>query len=394
MRRVLKTLRPALLIVLETEIWPNLYFETKRTGARVAIVNGRISDRAWPRYRTWKRLFAPVLELADLCFVQSTKDYERYSELGLSTSKLHIEANLKYDACVTRPPLPIDTFGAAQVWIAASTVGPNERGSLTPHNVDEDDLVLHAFQALAAEFPGLLLILAPRQPARFAAVAQKLERSGVRFLRRSARTSNEEMTLPGVLLLDTIGELSRLYSLANVVFVGGSLAPRGGHNILEPAAAGVSIIVGPHMQNFEAILSDFFEAKAITQIQREEELALVVSNALRDSETARELGNRARDLVTRQQGVSKRLANSLYPLYASATLSRPHNLAARLFLGALALAWQKGGDLKRRRAERYANAQAPLEVPVISIGGVTIGGSGKTPFTTYLATRLRQRGLE
>lgn len=394
-RRVLRTLRPALLIVVETEIWPNLYIEAKRTGAALAIVNGRLSDRTWPHYRRWKRFFASVLCLPDVVSVQSAADYERYTQLGVPASNLHVEANLKYDTPIARAPMNIETYGAEQIWIAASTVGPNEPGSLMRHAIDEDDIVIRSFQTLAPEFPRLLLILAPRQPTRFNPAARKLIDSGVRFLRRTALKPNRphKLALPGVLLLDTIGELSRIYSLADAVFVGGSIAPRGGHNIIEPASAGAPVIVGPHMQNFDAITRDFLEADAIIQIQREEELTGAVRELLLNRERAKQLALRARHLVERQRGVSERLAQNLWPAYYAANLKPPRGPLTRAVLRIAAFAWQQAGALKRHRSQRYARSQAPLSLPVISIGGITLGGAGKTPFTIYLASRLKERGF-
>ncbi len=394
-RRVLKVIRPALLVVLETEIWPNLYAETKRTGAALAVVNGRISDRAWPRYARWKRFFAPLLQLPDLVFAQSETDFSRYGQLGVPGSHLHLEANLKYDAATPRSSDGIETFGAGQIWIAASTAGPNERGSLKRHSIDEDDIVIETFQALASEFPRLLLILAPRQPARFSAVARKLEAAGVRFLQRSRKTSARSLSLqlPGVLLLDTIGELSGTYPHADVVFVGGSLAPRGGHNIVEPAAAAAALIVGPHMHNFDAIMSDFRSAGAILQIERASSLLPTVRDLLTDPARARNLGARAHQLVEQKRGVSARLAENLLPLYQSADLLPPRNLVARYLLRALAFLWREGGAIKRVRQEREASSLSPLGAPVVSIGAITVGGAGKTPFTVYLAGRLRERGF-
>ena len=396
-RRTLRTIRPALLIVMETEIWPNLYAETKRAGAAVAIVNGRISNRTWPRYRAWKRFVSPVLGFADVIFVQSSTDYERYSELGASISKLRLEANLKYDARIAaRDPSRVGTFGAEQIWIAASTVGPNERGSLSRHAVDEDDIVIETFQQLAREFPRLLLILAPRQPARFDVAVGKLERAGVPFLRWTSTQVNRfsKLELPGVLLLDTIGELSRTYSQADVVFVGGSLAPRGGHNIVEPAAAGVPIVIGPHMQNFEAIARDFLEARAVVQIEEPKALLPAIRNLLPDRNASQELGERARGVVETRQGVSERLAKELVPLSQRAYIRPPRGVLTRGLLKMLALLWCNGGVLRRRRYKREADSQAPLPVPVVSIGGITVGGSGKTPFTVYLAEQLRARGYQ
>ena len=393
-RRVLRALRPALVIILETEIWPNLYAEVKRAGASLAIVNGRISDRAWPRYQAWKRLFAPILQLPKLVLAQSATDYARYLELGVPAHRLKTEANLKYDAAIARGATDLPTFGANHVWIAASTVGPNERGSIARHAMDEDEVVLAAFQSLAKNFQRLLLILAPRQRARFGPVAQKLERAAIPFVRRTEinRNSSMGLELPGVLLLDTIGDLARAYTLADVVFVGGSIAPRGGHNIMEPAAAAVPIVIGPHMHNFETITRDFLAADAVIQIQQVKELAPAVRELLLDRGRAITVGQNARALVERHQGVANRIGRQLCPLYHRGNPTAPHNLVSRAVLGGLAWLWCKGGVVKRRRSEEQTASASPLPVPVISIGGITIGGSGKTPFTAYLARQLREHG--
>ena len=391
-RRTVRTLCPALVIVLETEIWPHLYAEVKRAGAALAVVNARISDRTWPRYRRLKFLFCPVLQLADIIYVQSKVDYQRYRELGVPDAKLHVEANLKYDAASSGRAAEIPTFGAEKVWIAASTVGPNERGSLEKHAIDEDDVVIRAFQSLAVDFPKLLLILAPRQPARFSVVAQKLERASVTFIRRSTKTQQTpDLQLPGVLLLDTLGELSSAYSPADAVFVGGSIAPRGGHNIIEPATAGAAVVVGPHMQNFASIAQDFLQADAIVQIGSESELAPAIRSLLLDTERSRDLGQRARQVVDKRRGASQRLAPVLLDLYFQSQYKSPHHGLALAWFRLLASVWRKGGDRKRRNGERYASSVPPLPVPVISVGGITVGGSGKTPFTTYLGSELRTR---
>ena len=393
-RRVLRTLRPALVIVLETEIWPNLYAETLRSGARLAIVNGRISNRTWPQYQSWRWFFCFILQIPDLVLVQTATDFERYSLLSVPANRLSIAGNLKYDVAVSQTQPHLSTFGADKVWIAASTVGPNERGSISRHFVDEDDIVLRAFRQLIEEFPRMLLILAPRQPDRFPEVAHKLEVSGLSWVRRTEMgpDANPSLKLPAVLLLDSIGELASLYSLADVVFVGGSIAPRGGHNIIEPAAAGVPVIVGPHMQNFEAVARDFLEQQAIIQIQREQDLLPAVRGLLVNARRAGDLGKRAQQLVRARQGVSHTVAERLWPLYHSACLKTPRGLFLRSFLAPLALLWEIGGAAKRSTSERRAASLVPLPVPVVSIGGITIGGSGKTPFTNYLASRLRARG--
>lgn len=391
-RRTLRIIRPALVIVLETEIWPNLYAEINRCGARLAIVNGRISDRTWPQYHSFRWFFAPILKLPDCVIVQSPVDCDRYSQLDVPAQRLSILGNLKYEALASPTPSLLPTFGAEHVWIAASTVGPNERGSITRHHVDEDKIVIDTFKKLAPEFPKLLLILAPRQPARFPEVARKLAASGVPFLRRTELTEASALALPGILLLDSIGELAGLYSLADVVFVGGSLAPRGGHNIIEPGAAGVPVIIGPHMHNFEVITRDFLEHQAVVQIQREQDLLGAVRDLLTNPRRAADLGKRAQHFVRSQQDVSEAISERLWPLYHTSCWRRPRNFLARALLTPLALLWKWGGNFKRSGSERRAAGLLPLPAPVVSVGGITVGGSGKTPFTNYMAAVLKAHG--
>ena len=391
-RRTLRTLRPALVIVLETEIWPNLYSEVHRSGARLAIVNGRISNRTWPQYHAWRWFFSPILKQPDCVIVQSTTDFDRYCQLDVPAQRLSILGNLKYEAVAQQAQASFETFGAETVWIAASTVGPNERGSLTRHAIDEDAIVIDTFKQLSREFPKLLLIIAPRQPARFAEVANKLKVSGIPFLRRTALRDDSTLKLPGIILLDSIGELAGLYSLADVVFVGGSIAPRGGHNIIEPAAAGVPVVVGPHMFNFEVIARDFLEHQAIVQIQRAEDLLPAIRDLLLNPRRASDMGKRAQQFVRSQQGVSEAIADRLWPLFHSSSWRKPRSFLARLILSPLALLWKWGGKLKRSGSERRAAGLMPLPVPVVSVGGITIGGSGKTPFTNYLAASLKAHG--
>ncbi len=393
-RRTLRAIRPALLIVLETEIWPHLYVEISRSGCRVAIVNGRISSRSWPRYKRLSRLFAPILQVPDVVYAQSEIDSARYAQLGVQADRLHIERNLKYDSPISSRPSEVPVFGAERIWIAASTAGPNEQGSVARHSIDEDDIVLRAFRSLAREFPGLLLILAPRQPRRFEAVASKLEENGIPFVRRTATKSKSAVALelPGVLLLDTIGELAGTFALADVVFVGGSIAPRGGHNILEPAAAGAPVVFGPHMENFEGIAQDFIDASAIVQIETEDELLSTIQSLLTDRARAEDLGRRARQVTERNAGASHRLAGHLSLLYNTAFLRPRRSLLISSILRPLAFLWRSAGLLRSRRFEEQAATLPHLPVPVVSIGGINVGGSGKTPFTNHVASRLSARG--
>src|SRR5206468_11775410 len=180
----------------------------------------------------------------------------------------------------------------------------------------------------------------------------------------------------GVLLLDTMGELARIYSLAGTVFVGGSIAPRGGHNIIEPAAAGAAVIVGPHMQNFASITNDFLEESAVIQIQSEADLVPTVRSLLLDRDLARTIGKRAQHLVRSKAGVSARIVDQWLPPHLLAQFRKPRTVVLRLILSSLAWLWARGGTLKRIRSERFASAAPALDLPVISVGGITVGGSG------------------
>ena len=253
--------------------------------------------------------------------------------------------------------------------------------------------------SLAKRYPKLLMILAPRQQERFDLVADEAQERGCavspphrsRPKRPSRRFHCRAWYCRACCLLDSIGDLAGLYHLADVAFVGGSIAPRGGHNILEPAAAAVPVVVGQHMQNFETIANDFLAADALVQIRRPSELETSVDELLHNPELAQTIGRRGRAIVEQQQGVSHHIVARLMPLYNTATPVLPKSFLTRLLLTPLAVLWEAGGYIKRHRALRHLRR---LPIPVISVGGITVGGSGKTPFVNYLAALLRKRGLQ
>ena len=386
-RRVLRCLRPSLVVVLETEIWPNLYRESKRAGASLVIVNGRISDRALPRYRRWNWFFRHVLCWPDTILAQTEEDARRYVIAGAPGSRVRVGGNMKYDftppegGIVAEIAAFLDGLRPAKVWIAASTTAP-----VALRDVDEDDAVIAAFGELAASEKGLLLIIAPRKPERFEVVAEKLERDGVRYTRRSALG---ELELPGVLLLDSIGELAALFARADAVFMGGTLTARGGHNILEPAYFGKAVVVGPHMENFAAIAEEFHGARALKQIDEAGALTDAIAELLRDPARAAVLGRRAQELAESQRGVTGRIAEIILYAYAEGVPNPPHPLAARVLLTPLTWLWRLGHRVNMWRSMR---ARRTLQTPVISIGSLTMGGAGKSPMAAHLAMRLREAG--
>jgi 3-deoxy-D-manno-octulosonic-acid transferase len=381
-RRVLRRLRPAAVVVLETEIWPHLYRESKRAGASVILVNGRISDRALKRYRRWRWFFRYVLGCVDMIFAQSAEDEHRFVAAGARLDRVQVAGNLKYDftppAAGIAPSIVqfLAITKPEKIWIAASTMPPNDSG-----DVDEDDIVIRAFQEVAR--PGLLLILAPRRPPRFDIVAEKLERAGVSFVRR---TNPEKLDLPGVLLVDSIGDLAALFERADVVFMGGTLARRGGHNILEPAYFAKPIVVGPHMENFAAIAREFHAAGAVEAIESGDALSGAVARLLDDP---RMLGSRARELAMSRRGVVDRTAKEVWEASQNGVPDPPRTLLARAALTPLSWCWAAG---HRANMARQIATRRTLSTPVISIGGLTMGGSGKSPMVAHLAQRLQESG--
>ncbi|HET9471195.1 MAG TPA: glycosyltransferase N-terminal domain-containing protein, partial [Usitatibacter sp.] len=324
-RRVLRALRPSLVIVMETEIWPNLYREAKRAGAGLLLINGRISDRALPRYQSLRWFFGPVLSHPDLILAQSEEMRRRLLSAGAPPDRVVVGGNLKYDAePVAAPPDSpvrgfIERLDPGAVWIAASTMPP-----ALASDPDEDDEVIAAFQRLAGSHPRLLMVLAPRRPERFDTAAQALSRAAIPFVRRSALAPSSTLPLPGVLLLDSIGELSGLFPLADVVFMGGTLPTRGGHNILEPALFARPIVIGPHMENFPEIAADFRAAGALVDVCHSIALADAVGGLLDDPAGAAALGSKAESRARARQGATALAVRHAREIFAGrAPLYRP-----------------------------------------------------------------------
>jgi 3-deoxy-D-manno-octulosonic-acid transferase len=390
-RRVLGRIRPALLVILETEIWPVLYRETKRAGCSLLVVNGRISDRAFPSYRRWRFFFEDTLRFPDVILAQSGRDTERYLKLGAPPHAVQSIGNLKYDAepSLAGPPRVITELIAQlnplAIWIGASTMPGADRD-----DVDEDDAVLSAFQELAQTHPGLLLILVPRKPERFDEAEQKLRAAGLPFVRRSQESIPVDLKLPTVVLLDSIGELASLFPIADVVFMGGTLARRGGHNVLEPAACRKAIVTGPHLENFAGVAAEFREQRAFLEIRGAGELAGAVAKLLDDRELRQDLGARAAALAAGKRGATRKAVSEILRWQDLAVPHWNQLSPARFLLWPLSQIWAAvSSRLQRRKIARSRR----LATPVVSIGGISMGGAGKTPMVDHLAERLRETGL-
>jgi len=296
----LNALRPAMLVLAETEFWPNLLNGCFRRGVPVAVVNARISDRSWPRYQMLRRLWRPILGRLSRALAQSELDAERLRMLGCRADRVTVSGNLKFDVRVPKE---------AEAAKLLSSLGSGLRFVVAGSTLEgEEEALLEAWPKLLEANEKLVMVLAPRHPERFDVVAGMLARSGVGWGRRSEGIG--PLKAGQVVLLDTIGELASVYSLAAVAFVGGSIAEAGGHNPLEPAQFGVPIVMGPHYANFRAITEDLLAHDAV-RIARRDELAGVLAELMRDEDKARTVGERARKVFEEQAGATGRSVKAL-----------------------------------------------------------------------------------
>lgn len=309
-RRYLRKIRPAAVLLAETEIWPGFITAASSLDIPVVLVNGRISDRSFRRYRRITFFLPKLLAHVDCLCMQSRQDKDRILRLGASAGGVRVVGNLKYDYRLMRDPEKIRLVAALSkllkpnpgdlLWLCGST------------REGEEELVLDAFAVLRTDFPDLRLLLAPRHPHRSDLVVQQIQNRRFICMRRSqlngqvSPSVQQNGRIPDVLLLDTLGELSYLYELADVVFMGGSLVGWGGHNIIEAAYFGKPILFGPHMQNFREISSAFLESYAALQVQSGGELVTKVRELLKDPTARNWLGRNARKVVRANQGAVQR----------------------------------------------------------------------------------------
>ena len=319
-RKVMDAMKPAVVAVLETEIWPNFLHEAGRRKVPVIFTSGRISDRSFARFQRWfgilgfylRPLLASALSNAAMFLMQTETDAERLRALGAPAERVKISGNLKYDQ-----ELPAAT--PLSTWLEAECKEQGRWPVIVAGSVvaNEEPLALIAFGVVQGDYPKALLVLAPRKPERFAAAAEFIEEAHHTFVRRSelavagpvAPSSSNGKSLTAnttVLLLDSIGELASLYRLADGVFVGGSLVPSGGHNILEPAAFGKVPVFGPSMENFAAIASRFVEAGAAIQVTSPEDAGVEWIHLLKNPEKMQKMGKTARQLVETSRGALER----------------------------------------------------------------------------------------
>jgi len=415
-RACLNALRPSLLVLAETEFWPNLLSGCFRRSIPVAVINARVSDRSWPRYRRLRWLWRPFLSRLSLVLAQSEADAERLKTIGCLPERVSTAGNLKFDVQATHEADATRVLKALKFGNRLVVAGSTLEG--------EEAALLAVWPLLLAADPRLVLVLAPRHPERFAAVAGILEASGLPWKKRTnwreQPAGSIKLLQPGqVVLLDTIGELASVYSIASAAFVGGSLIPAGGHNPLEPAQFGVPILMGPHYANFRAITDDLLGNGAI-RITEPDDLAGALIELLQHRLPAAEMGARAKQVFLQQSGATARCVQALQhllpPLPIQPRVPQPKPIEPAVSTRAIAphppcppenppfsprkllLPLVPAYTLALRARERRLGSKAApfqhLRFPVVSIGNLSTGGAGKTPLTIALADALARCGLQ
>lgn len=308
-RRVLLSLKPNALLIMETELWPNLLQQCHQRSIPVALINGRLSPKSFGRYRRIRPFMRRVLKNIQIAIMQSDQDAARIRDLGMPVDRIVVGGNLKFDSSATTESDAVvaqairERFslnGNSRLIVAASTHWP------------EENIVIEAFKRTRKLDDGsrVRLLIAPRHPARFEEVAVSIAASGLQYARRSAQQTEADRDCD-VVLLDSLGELRAALALADIAFIGGSISSHGGHNMLEPAAQGVCVITGPHTQNFAAITKALLAEGALVQLpevaraEASARLTAVFDELLRDEFRRKQIGERALTVCQRNRGATE-----------------------------------------------------------------------------------------
>jgi len=336
-RRTLDLVRPKLFIMMETEIWPNLLRECRARGIKTAVVNGRLSARSFPRYRMIRPMMRRVLDHIDRFLVQSEESARRFIDLGADPARVVVTGSLKFDSLEVSSPAqagaPAARFVRGGVEARARDRVlryfrvPASRPVIVAGSTmkGEEVAMLRAFRRVRSTAPTTLLVLAPRNPERFAEAEQLARQEGWKVSKRSDLAIDAEPRVD-VVVLDTIGELATIYQIATVVFVGGSLAATGGHNVLEPAVFGKPIVFGPHMENFLEIAEAFISNGAGVQLAGEDELEEAFLSLMSDPVRRARLGAAARALVEANRGANEKSVAVLAQLLPQEPRAYPANV--------------------------------------------------------------------
>jgi len=307
-KRVLAFVRPEAIILVETELWPNFIRAAKRSNIPVLLVNGRISDRSFPRYLKIGQIAEAILDSVTVFCMQSAKDGRRIKRLGAPPGRILVTGNLKFDMALPEAD-KLDLEALANVYQPVKDHKVFVAGST---HSGEEEAILRVYQRLRLKHPGLSLVLVPRHPERCRQVCDELTRAGVTIVLRTTLGSHHEPLPPEVVLVvDTIGEVLRFYAWADIVFVGGSLVPVGGHNILEASLTKKPVFFGPHMQNFKEIVTLVKEAYGGIQVKDVEELYLHADLLLNNPGEAKRIGENGFNLLEENRGATARTLNEI-----------------------------------------------------------------------------------
>jgi len=381
-RRALRSTGAGLCVVMETELWPNFVRELARRRVPLVLANGRISDRSFRRYRRLRRFFGPLLRRYAVLCAQSEADAERLVEIGARRPDILVSGNLKFG----REQYTVDAGEVARLreLLAISedelviVAGSTHEG--------EEKAVLDALRAAGEEHGPLRLLLVPRRPERFDEVCALLQAEGVDCARYTELEGGPRRAK--VVLIDAIGVLRSLYPLATVAFVGGSLIEHGGQNPLEASAAGVPVVFGPHMSNFREIASELLRHGAARQVSDTEELGAVLNEILADEELRRRMALSAKSAIKENQEALPLTVEAV----RSALALRGSYARAPLILRALAKVYQTVIGIFRRDPAKTLARAPRLATPTVSVGGLSFGGSGKSPMVAMLARAFQDRG--
>ena len=323
-RRTLDLVRPKLFIMMETEIWPNLLCECRARGIKTAVVNGRLSARSFPRYRLIRPMMRRVLDHIDKFLVQSEESARRFIDLGADPARVVVTGSLKFDSLeLSSTALQARARDRVLRYFRVPASRPVIVAGSTMKG--EEIAVLRAFRKARTAAPNTLLVLAPRNPERFAEAEQLARQEGWKVARRSDLAIDAEPRVD-VVVLDTIGELATIYQIATVVFVGGSLVATGGHNVLEPAVFGKPIVFGPHMQNFLEIAEAFVSNGAGVQLGDDTQLEEAFLLLMGDPVKRARLGAAARALVEANRGANDKSVTVLSALLPQEPRAYPANV--------------------------------------------------------------------
>jgi 3-deoxy-D-manno-octulosonic-acid transferase len=306
-KRALASVNPCALILVETELWPNLIKEAKKSGCWVAMINGRISKESFSKYLLVGSLFSEVLSHVDLFCMQSQEHAEKIKKLGAEPDKIKVLGNLKFDRMMSQISEIDKNLLKKKLSIPGDfkvLVGGSTRSG-------EEEILVRVFKRLKKDCENLLLLLAPRHLGRIRNIEKMICHQKLDFVRRSKLDGRIPLKNERVILLDTMGELAEIYAVADLAFVGGSMVPIGGHNLLEPAACGVCVIFGPYVDHFKTAADLLIQSGGGIKIKNEEELYTQILDLLKDEDKRKRMGKAAKEAIKKQSGASQKTVHLL-----------------------------------------------------------------------------------